>query len=78
MKNGVLPFLSTSYVLLYGVTELRLLWTLYDSVALGVYVEAVMKPCKKAEMDQIQAIQKIMYIFYALAMMIISETLYRN
>lgn len=52
MKNDFLPFLASSYMLLYGVTELHLLWALYDSMALGIYVEAVMEPCKKAEMGQ--------------------------
>lgn len=51
-----IPFLSACYVLLYGVTKLHLLWALYDSVALCVYVETVMKPCNKAEMGQTQAI----------------------
>lgn len=68
MKNGFLPFLSTSYVLLYGVTKLRLLWALYDSVALGVYVETVIEPCKKAEMGQTQTIQNISHLLYSLAM----------
>lgn len=62
-KKSFLPFLSSSYVLLYGVTKLHLLWTLYDSVTLRVYVETVMEPCKKAEMGQTQAIQKKSYLF---------------
>lgn len=68
MRRGSLPFLTSSYVLLDGVTELRLLRALYDSVALGVYVEAVVKPCKKAETGQTKTF----------AVVIISETFCRK
>lgn len=63
MKNVILPFLSTSCMLLNGETELHLLWALYDSMALCVYVETVMESCKKAEIGQTQAIQNIFKIY---------------
>lgn len=73
MKNDFLPLLSPSYVLLYGVTKLRLLWALYDSVALCVYVETVMDACKKAKMGQTQAIF-LELVLFSLAMEITSKT----